>query len=127
VQRRAGIAAGAERPGIEEPVVQPAVDVEPAKVLRGRDRQHGERGAEGRLADLAVVHAVAGTGQGLVIADESRPVGQLAVVAGIEPEHGAGSRDGDSTLAGDRSADEDQGEEYGCAGRHVGEFGSGIR
>src|SRR2546422_7802514 len=56
-------------------------------ILRARDHERNHRGAEGAVPQLAVPHPIARRGERLVVADEGRPIGELPVVARLEPQH----------------------------------------
>ena len=69
---------------------QAAVDlhqsIEPRQVLRRADAQHRIAVAHRRLADLLVLHAIGGLGDGLEVLEDLRVAGELAVAADLEAE-----------------------------------------
>src|SRR2546428_13685958 len=67
--------------------VELTVAVQGPQVLRARDHERNEGGAEGAVPQLAVLHAIARRRERLVVPDEGRPVGELLVVARLEPQH----------------------------------------
>src|SRR2546427_1346545 len=77
---------GLEAPGVRELRVELTVAVQGPQVLRARDDQRDERDAEGAVSQLAVPHAIAHRSERLVVAEQCRPVGELSVVARLEPE-----------------------------------------
>src|SRR2546428_12001738 len=67
--------------------IELTVAVQGPQVLRARDHERNHRGAEGAVPQLAVPHPIARRGERLVVADEGRPIGELPVVARLEPQH----------------------------------------
>jgi len=78
---------GLEATGIRKPRVELTVALQGPQVLRARDGECNERGAERAVPQLAVTHAIARRGQCLVVPHEGRPIGELPVLAGLESQH----------------------------------------
>ncbi len=95
--------AGAEGAGIGEPGVQAPVPVQLPQVAWARNHERHERRPQRRLADLAVVDPITRPRQGLVIAHQDRPLGELAVVAGVESENRSRRRNDDCGRAWPRA------------------------
>ena len=74
-------------PGVRELGVELPIAIQQPQVLGARDRERDERRAQRGVPQLVVSNAVARLGEGLVIADQGRPVGQFAILARIEAEH----------------------------------------
>src|SRR5438093_13442441 len=87
LQRVASGSTGTEGAGVRESGVHLPVVVEPPQVLRARDRQRDKGGAQRRFAELPVVDAVARPGERLEIADQHRPLDELAIVTRLEAKH----------------------------------------
>src|SRR6266705_6860571 len=88
-QRLLSLSGRLEGAGVGEPRVELPVALQLPQVLGARDYERDERRAQGRLAELTVPHPVARLGERLIVARQRRPVGELPVIAGIEPEHRA--------------------------------------
>jgi len=133
---------GLQGPGVRELRVERAVAVQLPQVPRARDHERNEWGSERAVPQLAVPHAIARRSERLVVPHEGGPVGELPVVAWLEPQHGAWGRDpvgGDRGRAasgrrratrllrrgrgsghgGDRHGDEDQQRAEHGAGEHT--------
>ena len=85
-EQRLRFLAAFEKTGVRELRVHLTVTVQASQVLRARDGECDEWGAEGAAPKLAIAHAIARRREGLVVADQRSPVRQLAIVAGLEPE-----------------------------------------
>ena len=99
-QRLLRLAVVADGPRIGEPRVELSIAIEALEVLRARDEERDEGRAQRALPELAVPYAVARLRQGLVIAQQRRPVGEPAVLARLEAQDRLGS--GDARHAGRR-------------------------
>jgi hypothetical protein len=86
VQRIPRRARGLEHAWVREARIHLPEVIEALEVLRARDRERDERRAEGRLAKLAVVDAVAGFGERFEVTHQDRPFDELAIIPGLEPE-----------------------------------------
>jgi len=73
--------------------VELPIPIEQPQVLGARDRERDERGAQRGTPQLVEAYAVARLGEGLVIANQGRPVGQPPILARVEAEHRARRRD----------------------------------
>ena len=89
-------ALGGARVG--EPRVELPITIQQPQVLGARDRKRDERRAQGGAPQFVVADPVARLRERLVIANQRRPVGQLAIVARLEAEHG--TRRGDAGRGG---------------------------
>src|SRR5207244_403685 len=92
-QRRGRVLRGLEPARVGETGVQLPVVIEAPEVLRAGNHQGDEWGAERGAPELPVPHAITGAGERLIVPDQRRPVGELPLVAGLEPEDRSRSRD----------------------------------